>query len=104
MNPVSMNSALQQMEAMKAQIAGKPQQVQNTNQPDFASVLTESINQVNSMQKNSAALSEAFVKGENNDLTGVMIAQQKARIATTAMVEVRNKLLEAYRDVMNMSV
>ncbi len=105
MNALSMNSSIQQLEAMKSSITSdKPNSVANNDGPDFASLLNDSISKVNEMQNTSASMSESFVKGEINDLTGVMVAQQKSRVATTAMVEVRNKLLEAYRDVMNMSV
>jgi flagellar hook-basal body complex protein FliE len=50
-------------------------------------------------------MSDAFVKGEPNvDLTEVMVAVQKASLSFQAMTQVRNKLVQAYQDVMNMPV
>lgn len=111
MNSVQMGSLMQQMEAMrtqaKAMTAQQPSALstQQTEKPaSFSEILSRSLDQVNGLQNASQAMSTAFVKGETDNLAGVMISQQKARIATTAMIEVRNKLLESYREVMNMSV
>jgi len=50
-------------------------------------------------------MAEAFAKGDTStDLTEVMVAMQKASLSFQAMTQVRNKLLEAYKDVMNMPV
>jgi flagellar hook-basal body complex protein FliE len=63
------------------------------------------INKVNDVQKKSAAMAEAYEKGVAGvDITDVMIASQKASVSFQAMVQVRNKLVEAYRDVMNMPI
>ncbi len=118
MNSVQMGSLMQQMESMRAQATTMQsktgnslgqQQIsapgaQQADQGSFGDILAKSIDQVNGLQNASEAAADAFVRGENNNLAGVMITQQKARIATTAMIEVRNKLLESYREVMNMAV
>ena len=57
------------------------------------------------MQMESSRLKKAFELGDPSvDISRVMIASQKSGIAFNAMVEVRNKLVEAYKDVMNMPV
>ena len=57
------------------------------------------------MQNQATALAEAYEGGDKNiDLTKVMLEVQKAGLAFRAMTEVRNKLVDAYTQVMNMSV
>lgn len=71
--------------------------------PSFGDVMSQAIHKVNEVQQNSSSMAEAYVKGDQNiDVTDVMVASQKAGVAFDAMVQVRNKLVEAYRDVMNM--
>lgn len=71
----------------------------------FGSLMEQAINKVSEVQKTSSSLRSAYVQGEPGvDITEVMVASQKAGVSFQAMVQVRNKLLEAYRDVMNMPV
>jgi len=77
--------------------------LQSTNGPSFSDVMSQAVNKVNEVQQASSSMAEAYVKGDQNiDITDVMVASQKAGVAFDAMVQVRNKLVEAYRDVMNM--
>ncbi|WP_312097872.1 flagellar hook-basal body complex protein FliE [Niallia sp.] len=77
--------------------------VANT-QKDFASFLKESINSVNQAQNESDALTNKLARGEDVDLSQVMIASQKANITMQATLEIRNKAVEAYQEMMRMSV
>lgn len=70
----------------------------------FASVLKETINQVNDAQVSADQMTEKFAKGEDVDLHQVMIASQKANITLQAAVEVRNKVIDAYQEMMRMQV
>jgi len=80
-------------------------QIQKTNAPRFGELMNQAVNKVNEVQQASSSMSEAYVRGDPNiDVTDVMIASQKAGVAFDAMVQVRNKLVEAYRDVMNMPI
>jgi flagellar hook-basal body complex protein FliE len=64
-----------------------------------------SINKVNEVQKESGKLADAFVMGDPNvSLAEVMIAKQKSGIAFEATLQVRNKLLSAYKEIMAMQV
>lgn len=73
--------------------------------PGFGEVMSQAINKVNEVQKNSSAMATAYERGvEGVDITDVMIASQKASVSFQAMVQVRNKLVDAYRDVMNMPI
>lgn len=81
----------------------------NTNTPyeaqrDFASVLKESMNKVNETQVTSDDLTTKLVNGEDVELHSVMIASQKASVTMQATLEVRNKVVEAYQEMMRMSI
>ena len=71
---------------------------------DFATVLKDSIDQVNRTQTDADKLSQDFVLGKNGNLHEVMIAGAKANITFQEMVQVRNRLVSAYHDIMNMQV
>jgi len=75
------------------------------NVPDFQTMFGNAINNVNEQQQKSSELRTRFEKGDPTvDLPEVMIAAQKASVSFDAMKEVRNKLVEAYKDIMNMPV
>ncbi|KWW10914.1 flagellar hook-basal body complex protein FliE [Bacillus sp. mrc49] len=73
-------------------------------QQNFASVLKESMNKVNETQVASDDLTTKLVNGEDVELHSVMIASQKASITMQATLEVRNKVVEAYQEMMRMSI
>ncbi|MGG5252953.1 flagellar hook-basal body complex protein FliE [Neobacillus sp. SM06] len=73
-------------------------------QKNFASVLKESINNLNQSQNTADQLTQKLINGENVDLHQVLIASQKANITLQATVEVRNKAIEAYQEIMRMQV
>ena len=71
----------------------------------FADVLKNSLNQVNGEQIKADQLGQRFASGDDTvNLSDVMIATQKANIGLQATVQVRNKLVSAYHDIMNMQV
>ncbi|WP_408165728.1 flagellar hook-basal body complex protein FliE [Herbaspirillum rhizosphaerae] len=72
---------------------------------DFAAVLKNSLDEVNSSQEKAGKMSQSFSMGDDNiNLSDVMIAMQKASISFQTSVQVRNKLVSAYRDIMTMQV
>nr|WP_034381302.1 flagellar hook-basal body complex protein FliE [Herbaspirillum sp. CF444] len=72
---------------------------------DFASVLKNSLDEVNASQEKAGKMSQSFSMGDDNiNLSDVMIAMQKASISFQTSVQVRNKLVSAYRDIMTMQV
>ena len=78
---------------------------QGAPKADFSALLKESLDEVSSLQDNSKQLSAAYEKGDANvDLPEVMIAGQKASLSFEAVVEVRNRVLNAYQEIMNMQV
>lgn len=73
-------------------------------QQSFAASLKDAINNVNTQQMQSDIMTKKLISGENVELHEVMIASQKASITLNATLEVRNKVIEAYQEIMRMSV
>ncbi len=108
-NNVNMNKAMLEMQRMAAQAQLKPSESNTSPLPgdpqNFTELFQQAVTNVNEVQKQSGAMKKAFDMGDPSvDLPQVMMASQKASVAFEAMVQVRNKLLQAYKDVMSMSV
>jgi len=102
MSDMNVNQVLAQMRTMSLQAAGSPVQKTGVN-TDFSALLQQSIASVNDTQQSAGKMAEAFETGTANiSLADVMVATQKASVSFQAMLQVRNKLVEAYQDVMNM--
>lgn len=72
---------------------------------DFSEALKASLEQVSNVQNHAKALSERFAMGDETvSLSDTMIAMQKSSISFQATVQVRNKLVSAYQEIMNMQV
>lgn len=71
---------------------------------NFKEFLKNSLKQVNQMQAESEAAQEALVTGKTDDVTQVMSAVEKADIAFNTLMAVRNKLVEAYQEVLRMQI
>jgi len=70
----------------------------------FTDFLNNAIKDVNKLQIESEQLNQAFAIGLNDNLHQVMIASEKADIALQFTVQIRNKVLEAYQEIMRMPV
>ena len=70
----------------------------------FEKTLKKFITDVNSLQNQAAESTVDLAKGEVEDVHDVMIAVEKANIAMELMLEIRNKIVEAYQEVMRMPV
>ncbi len=109
MSSMEINKVLTQMRALSGQLelpatdltAGPAQPgVQN-----FGQILQQSISKVSEQQAASQEMVTAFQTGTGNaSVAEVMIAMQKASLSFTAMTQVRNKLVEAYQEIMNMPI
>lgn len=101
MSDMNVNQVLAQIRTMSLQAAG---QVQETGgNTGFAALLQQSIAAVNDTQQSAGKMAEALETGAANiRLSDVMVANQKANVSFQAMLQVRNKLVDAYKDVMNM--
>jgi len=116
-NTIGVDDLLAQMRAMKDQVQGLQSPIKNIGlntengidktdtKNTFSSVLKDSVDKVNETQMQTNKLAEAFQKGDPNvQVTEVMLAMQKSNVSFQAMVQVRNKIIQAYQEIMNMPV
>jgi flagellar hook-basal body complex protein FliE len=106
MSSMQISQVLAEMRALQARASGISEAPAAAAQPsEFANLMKNSVDHVASMQNQATALADAFEAGDKSvDLTKVMLEVQKASLAFRAMTEVRNKLVDAYQQVMNMPV
>jgi flagellar hook-basal body complex protein FliE len=105
------NQLLTQMKAAQVQATQtqvNPVSAQQPNQAgrvDFTDVMKNAVDKVNETQQAAGKITTAFEMGDPNvSLADVMIARQKSSIAFEATVQVRNRLIKAYEEVMKMTV
>lgn len=80
-------------------------EVKNSAGKDFGQLLSDALNHVNSLQSETGQLRTRFDMGDKNvNLSDVMIAAQKSSIAFDATIEVRNKVVDAYKQIMAMPI
>jgi flagellar hook-basal body complex protein FliE len=96
------NSALQ--DVSKGVASGTVGAPAGGNAADFTDALRSAISEVNNLQSKSGDLATAFERGETTDIAAVMLAKQQASIGFETTLQVRNKLLSAYKDIMSMPV
>lgn len=104
MSDLKVNTLLSELNRMAA-LANKPadQSMVSDTGSDFASVFKGMLNGVNNAQQTAAEMARAFELGEDKaDLAEVMINLQKSRLHFQSTLQVRNKLIAAYQDIMNM--
>jgi flagellar hook-basal body complex protein FliE len=105
MSNMDIQQVLAQMRLMAAQAENRTQPTAESDAASFGDLLKQSVDKVNEFQQQAGAMRSAFDSGQGDmDLSQVMIAVQKSSLSFEAMVQVRNKLVEAYKDVMNMPI
>ena len=108
MDTSGIDNALAQLRVAAAMAAGSATPAANAGAAagvDFGAVLKSALEQVNGAQQEAGKLAMQFELGAPNaNLHDVMISLQKANVSFQAMVQVRNKLVSAYHDIMNMQV
>ena len=112
-------AGIQQIIALRQQIIDRSQLLQHLHAPQqtdgaapaaqapqdsFAGTLKSALNGVNATQAKASELGEAYQRGEVTDVAKVMLARQEAGVAFEATLQVRNKLLSAYQDIMRLGV
>lgn len=110
------NSLYAQMQQMQGLAIGNANPIQaensisslssvNKSSSDFGSLLQDAVNKVNDIQQNAGQKKKAFELGDDRVTLGeTMIASAKAGVAFDATVQVRNKFVEAYKEIMSMPV
>jgi flagellar hook-basal body complex protein FliE len=110
MSSMQITQVLAEMRALQARASGIEApaftgSAASAQPSEFANLMKGSVDSVATMQNHATALANAYEAGDKSvDLTNVMLEVQKASLAFRAMTEVRNKLVDAYQQVMNMSV
>lgn len=108
MNTTGIEQVLSELRAAAQLASGKaiqPKQVQEAGAADFGQILKSTLDQVNQAQLQAQQLAQDFSAGSGNaSLQDVMMSLQKANISFQQMVQVRNRLVSAYHDIMNMQV
>lgn len=108
---IGANSLLQEMQSLNGQIGTQgtqtsiARQVNNTSGADFGQLLSQAVGNVSELQSNASNLATRLDMGDTTvTLSDTVIAREKSSVAFEATVQVRNKLVEAYKDIMSMPV
>ena len=97
------NSALQRAAGMGG--AGAAGEIGGGTRPGgFGDAMRSALAEVNNQQSQASQISESYARGETTDIAAVMLARQQASIGFEATLQVRNRLLSAYKDIMSMPV
>lgn len=111
-------SGIREVMALRQQILDRSNLLQQIRSPEaaaptpgqsgpaegFAGALRSALDGVNETQSKAEALGEAYQKGEVTDVAKVMLARQESGLAFEATLQVRNRLLSAYQEIMRMGV
>lgn len=106
MSDMQIQQVLAQMRALSARAGEGPAAASSAAQgAEFATLLKQSLDQVNAAQQHSGELTTRFVAGDAQvSLPDVMVAMQKSSLQFEAVTQVRNRLVAAYQEIMNMQV
>jgi len=104
----NIQSMLATLRSHSAQAAGLDEKsasaVGGTARTDFGQSIQKVLEQVNELQAQSKGMVDRYQRGEDVPLTEVVLATQKSSLAFEATLQVRNKVLKAYEDILNMPV
>ena len=87
-----------------ANATSAPAATQAAKPASFADTMSDALKSVNTQQAQASELSAQYERGETVDIAKVMLARQQASVGFEATLQVRNKLLSAYKDIMSMPV
>lgn len=106
MDSNGINNVLNELRSVAQVASGKPAApAAEAGGVDFGQALQSALEQVSAAQKDAQQMAQEFSSGDPNvNLQDVMVNLQKANLSFQQMVQVRNKLVSAYQDIMNMPV
>jgi flagellar hook-basal body complex protein FliE len=103
MSDIQIQQVLAQMRAMTQSIGGQETPASAARGAEFGQLLRSTLEQVNATQQQSTDLTTRFVAGDESvSLSDAVVAMQKASLEFEAVSQVRNRLLAAYQEIMNM--
>lgn len=98
---MKVNSMASMPKLTMANATKKPTEIKGTS---FGDVINDAINKVNDLQHESSKKTEDFITGVSDDIHSVIIAGSKADLALQMTLQVRNKVMDAYKEIMNMQI
>ena len=108
MSQLEIDRVLAQIRSLSTQVrpnAAQPAATEGSKPSDFATLMRQGIDQVNQSQQRATELADAFSRGTPGvELPQVMVQMEKATVSFRALAEVRNRLISAYQDIMNMQL
>jgi flagellar hook-basal body complex protein FliE len=107
MSQMEIDRVLAQIRSLSTELRPSAQKpTAQTNGPgDFATLLRQGIDQVNRSEQSATQLADAYTRGTPGvELPQVMVQMEKASVSLKALTEVRNRLISAYQDIMNMQM
>jgi len=107
MSQIDVNNLLSQMRQLSSQLKPNTEQAIGAApaQTDFSTLLKQSIGSVAEAQTQAGQLAAGFERGDTGaDLGRTMVAINKADLSLNTLTQVRNKLVDAYNNIMNMSI
>jgi len=105
MDTKGIDQLLSQLNATAELAAGKAAPTAEAGAADFAGMLKSAVEGVNNVQQDADKLAQAFQSGNPEaNIQDVMVSLQKANLSFQTMVQVRNRLVTAYQDILNMQV
>jgi flagellar hook-basal body complex protein FliE len=107
MSTPNVDAMITRMQALAAAASGKPVSTdsQSANGVDFSAILKNAIENVNTASNSAQAKAQSFSTGASDtSLEDVIVSLQKANLSLQGMIAVRNKLVEAYKEVTNLQV
>ena len=108
-SPANISAMLQTLRAHQAEASGQSGAMDGLGQAPaaktgFGDLVSNAIGNVNELQKIEDKLQDAYDRGEDVPLTDVVLGMQKSSLAFEATLQIRNKVLKAYEDILNMPV
>ena len=107
MSTTNVDSMITRMQALAVAASGTPISTDNqaANGVDFSAVLKNAIENVNTAQNSAQAKAQSFTLGAaDTSLEDVIVSLQKANLSLQGMIAVRNRLVDAYKEVTNLQV
>jgi len=105
MNDITLSSNLKALQGVgPSKGISNPSETNGTDGPSFADTLEQSLDKVNTLQKKADVAIQDFITGDTRYIHETMLAVGKADLAFRLTMQVRNKMVEAYQEVMRMQV
>lgn len=105
MSEIGSVQLLAQLRSMAAAAgAGEAPLPEGVDQARFSELLTQALDHVNESQQSVDQMREEFQLGARTDLAEIMVASQKSNLEFQMLVQVRNRFISAYQEVMNMQL